>query len=292
MMLKNRTAAIYGAGGSLGGAVARAFAREGARLVLSGRRLESVERVAAEVRATGGEAEAARVDALDRNAVDAYVDDVVRRHGALDISFNAIGLEDTQDIALVDMDVEDFVRPIRIAMQSHFITATAAGRLMKTQGGGAILSLTATPGGIGYANVGGFGPACCAIESFSRDLASELGPYGVRVVNIRSAGSPDSRVFREAIEQGGERAVEFIDKMRADTMLKALPSTQDIANAAVFLASDMAAKITGVTLDVTCGTTSALNYKVTPIAFARTPAHPNDAASTASGATADPAAAG
>jgi NAD(P)-dependent dehydrogenase (short-subunit alcohol dehydrogenase family) len=267
MMLQNKTVAIYGAGGSLGGAVARAFAHEGARLMLSGRNLESVEGVAAGIRAAGADAEAAQVDALDRNAVDAYVDGIARRHGALDISFNAIGLEDTQDVALVDMELEDFLRPVRIAMQSHFITATAAGRRMKTQGSGAILSLTATPGGIGYPNVGGFGPACCAIESLSCDLASELGPYGVRVVNIRSAGSPDSRVFREAVEQGGERAAEFIDKLRNDTMLKALPGMDDIANAAVFLASGMAARITGVTLDVTCGTTSALNYKVTPIAF-------------------------
>lgn len=266
-LLQGKTAAIYGAGGSLGGAVARAFAREGARLMLSGRSPEPVEELAAEIRADGGDAQAARLDALDRDAVDAYVDDVVRRHGALDVSFNAIGLEDTQGAALVDMDLEDFLRPVRIAMQSHFVTATAAGRRMQAQGSGLILSLTATPGGIGYPNVGGFGPACCAIESFSRDLASELGPYGVRVANIRSAGSPDSRVFREAVEHGGQRAAEFIDKLRDDTMLKALPSTADIADAAVFLASGMAARITGVTLDVTCGTTSALNYKVAPIAF-------------------------
>lgn len=267
MLLQNRTATIYGAGGSLGAAVARALAREGARLVLSGHQLDPVERVAAAIRAAGGDAQAARVDALDRNAVDAHVDGIVRRHGALDISFNAIGLQDVQDIPLVDMPLEDFLRPIRIAMQSQFITATAAGRHMKAQGSGVILSLTATPGGTGYPNVGGFGPACCAIESLSRNLASELGPHGVRVVNLRSAGSPDSRVFREAIEQGGDRAAEFIDKLRDDTMLKALPATDDIANAAVFLASDMAARITGVTLDVTCGTTSALNYKIAPVAF-------------------------
>lgn len=267
MMLRNKTAAIYGAGGSLGAAVARAFAREGASLILSGRHLDVVERVAADIRAAGGEAQVMQVDALDRDAVEAHVDGVARRHGAVDVSFNAIGLEDTQDVALIDMALEDFLRPIRIAMQSHFITATAAGRRMKAQGRGVILSLTATPGGIGYPGVGGFGPACCAIESLSRNLASELGPYGVRVVNIRSAGSPDSRVFREAVAQGGERAGEFIDKLCDDTMLKALPSTGDIADAAVFLASAMAARITGVTLDVTCGTTSALNYKATPIAF-------------------------
>jgi NAD(P)-dependent dehydrogenase (short-subunit alcohol dehydrogenase family) len=267
MMLRGKVAVIFGAGGSLGAAVAGAFAREGAKVALSGRRLDGVARVASDIRAAGGVAQAAEVDALDQAAVEAHIDDIVRRHGAIDVSFNAIGLQDAQDVPLVDLDLEDFMRPIRIAMQSHFVTAKAVGRRMKAQGGGVILSLTATPGGIGYPNVGGFGPACTAIEALSRNLASELGPYGVRVVNLRSAGSPDSRVFREALEQGGERAQAFVDKLCDDTMLKTLPSMDDISAAAVFLASAMAARITGVTLDVTCGTTSALNYKATPIAF-------------------------
>ena len=165
------------------------------------------------------------------------------------------------------MKVADFIRPVTIAMQTQFLTATAAGKAMMRKGSGVILSLTATPGGIGYPNVGGFGPACCAIESFSRDLASELGPYGIRVVNIRSAGSPDSRVFREAIEKGGKEVGEIIKSMENDTMLKSLPRMDDIANTAVFLASSMAGKITGVTVDVTCGTTNGLNYKASTIAF-------------------------
>jgi 3-oxoacyl-[acyl-carrier protein] reductase len=167
------------------------------------------------------------------------------------------------------MSSEDFVRPVRTAMLTQFLTATAAGRIMSKQGSGVVLSLTATPGGIGYSMVGGFGPACCAIEAFSRNLAAELGPKGVRVVNIRSAGSPDSRPFKEAIAEGGEKAEKFLEKLKSDTMLKELPLMKDIANAAVFLASDMAGKITGVTLDVTVGTTAALNYEPPSIAFVK-----------------------
>lgn len=266
MQLKDKVAMIHGAGGSMGGAVARAFAREGATVVLSGRHRAGVEAVASDIRAAGGRVDVDIVDALDEAAVAAHLAVVVERHGALDISFNAIGWQDHQGTPLVEMALEDFTRPVRIAMTSQFITATAAGRQMASQGSGVILSLTATPGGIGYAGVGGFGPACCAVECLSRNLASELGPRGVRVVNLRSGGSPDSRVFREAIAQGGQ-ATEFMAKLRDDTMLKALPAMADIADAAVFLVSDRAARITGVTLDVTCGTTAALNYKVTPIAF-------------------------
>jgi 3-oxoacyl-[acyl-carrier protein] reductase len=267
--LDGRNAIIYGAAGSLGSAVARAWAAAGATVLLTGHKREPVTRLAGEIVAGGGKAHAAEVDALNVEAVDASVAAFARRAGSLDLSFNAVGLQDRQGTPLTDMSLADFIRPIRIAMETQFITATAAARVMMRQRSGLILSLTATPGGIGYPNVGGFGPACCAIESFSRDLAAEAGPNGVRVVNIRSAGSPDSRVFREAIEQGGAEADDFIGKLREDTMLKELPSTQDIANVAVFLASPMAGKITGVTIDVTCGTTSALNYKVTPIAFVR-----------------------
>lgn len=262
MMLTHKNAVIYGAGGSLGSAVARAFARQGAKVFVSGRTLAPVTRLANDIVRDGGAAEAAQVDALDERAVNAFVDRVRARAGSVDISFNLIGLQDIQDVALVKMSIADFVRPIEVAMRSHFLTATAAGRAMVAQGSGVILALTATPGGIGYPMVGGFGPACCAIEGLVRDLASELGAHGVRVVNLRSAGSPDSRVFQEAVESGGDDAKQFLTKLESDTMLKALPRVADIGNVAAFLASELAGKITGVTIDVTAGTTAALNYMV------------------------------
>lgn len=269
MMLKGKNAVIFGAGGSLGSAVAGAFAQEGASVLLSGRTLSSVQKVADQIKASGGQAHAGEVDAMNEQAINIYLDSIVSEGKNIDICFNAIGLEDTQDIPLVNMALSDFIRPIKIAMETQFLTSTAVARIMMKQKSGVILSLTATPGGIGYPNVGGFGPACCAIEAFSRNLASELGPYGIRVVNIRSAGSPDSRPFVEALEQGGEEAKSFITKLEEDTMLKELPMTADIANVAAFLASPLAGKITGVTVDVTSGTTAGLNNKVTAIPFVK-----------------------
>jgi 3-oxoacyl-[acyl-carrier protein] reductase len=133
---------------------------------------------------------------------------------------------------------------------------------MIKQRSGVILSLTATPAGIGYPLTGGFAPACCAMESFSMNLASELGIYGVRAVNIRSGGSPDSKVFKEAIERAPEVMGHILKSMEGDTMLKKLPLMADIANIAVFLSSDMACTITGVTIDATCGTTAGLNHRM------------------------------
>lgn len=267
MLLGGKNAVVYGVGESLGGAVAKAFAAAGARVFLTARSAGNAERVAREIRAAGGEAEVDAVDALDRTAVEDHVASVVRRGRTLDVSFNLINIQDRQDTPLVDMDLEDFVRPVRVAMQTQFLTGTAAGRVMAKQRSGVILSLTATPGGIGYPLVGGFGPACYAIESFSRNLASELGASGVRVVNLRSAGSPDSKPFREAIEHDGDKARKFFDEIAQDTMLKRMPMMKEIADAAVFVASDLASSITGTTLDITAGTTAALNHKVPTIAF-------------------------
>jgi len=261
MILKNKNAIIYGAGGSIGSTVAKAFAEAGARVFLAGRDLGKVQKVAYEIKAMGGKAEAASVDAMDEQAVNAYVDLVVKQAGSVDISFNLIDLQVVQNMPLTEMSLSDFTRPAAIAMQTHFLTDTAAAKMMMKQGSGVILSLTATPGGVAYPGVAGFGPACSAMEAFSRNLASEVGAYGVRVVNIRSAGSPDSFVFKEAIEKYPEVMKGVVGGMEGDTMLKKLPLMADIAYTAVFLASDQARSITGVTVDVTSGTTAGLCYR-------------------------------
>ena len=262
MLLQDRKAIIYGAGGSLGSVISKSFAGAGATVILAGRNPASLEKVALEIQSAGGKAKVASVDALQTEDVQKLVDKVVREDGRLDISCCLIDFQSVQDIPLTDMSVEDFLRPVTIATRSQFLTSTAAGRVMKKQGTGLILSLTATPGGIGYPMTGGFSSACSAMEAFTANLGSELGVYGVRVVNMRSAGSPDSHVFKDALEKYPEVMDSALRKMEDDTMLKRLPVMEDIANAAVFLASDLARAITGVTVDLTCGTTAALNYRV------------------------------
>jgi 3-oxoacyl-[acyl-carrier protein] reductase len=223
MILKDKNAVLYGVSESLGGAMALALSEAGAKVFLTAHRLENARKIADDIRAAGGRAEADEVDALDEQAVNHHADRVVKMSGTLDVSFNLINISARQGTPLVDMSAEDFVRPVRTAMLTQFLTATAAGRIMSRQRSGVVLSLTATPGGIGYPMVGGFGPACCAIEAFSRNLAAELGPHGVRVVNIRSAGSPDSRPFREAAAQGGAEVKEFFARIKNDTMLRKCP---------------------------------------------------------------------
>lgn len=185
----------------MGGAVARALAKAGAHVILAGRTMSSLESGVKVIRDAGGHADLAIVDALDEKAVNEWVKHISSELGSIDISFCAIDHQVVQNMPLTEMTTEDFVRPIDHAMRAQFVTAIAAAKIMQTQRSGVILTLTATPGGIGYPFTGGFAPACAAVESFVRNLASETGPTGVRVVNIRSAGTPDSRVFRNAAEQ-------------------------------------------------------------------------------------------
>ncbi|MDN3582810.1 SDR family NAD(P)-dependent oxidoreductase [Mucilaginibacter flavus] len=261
MILQNKNAVIYGAGGSLGGAVAKAFAAAGARVFLTGRNVQSVQVVAQEIIASGGQVEITQVDGFNEQEIKKHLQKVIEMAGAVDISFNAVGVDVVQGIPLIDLPMNDFVTPVTATLQTRFLTAVAAAQIMKQQGSGVILSLTATPGGIAYPFTGGFAAACNAVESFTANLASEMGIYGVRAVNIRSGGSPDSRVFKEAIDNNPDVMAGVLQKMQNDTMLKKLPLMVDVANLAVFLASDFAGKITGVTVDVTGGTTVGLNYR-------------------------------
>jgi NAD(P)-dependent dehydrogenase (short-subunit alcohol dehydrogenase family) len=260
-MLHGKNAVIYGAGGSLGSAIALAMAKAGARLFLTGRSIARLEPIAKEIRMAGGQAEVAVVDAFEAGAIVGHLEEMRRIAGTVDISFNAVGIAVRQSVSLVDLPVDQFVDPVTQTLRTRFLTAVSAAQFMRQQGRGVILTLTATPGGIGYPYTGGFAAACAAVESFARNLAAEEGPYGVRVVNIRSGGSPDSAVFADAIEKYPEEMKVVLAKMKADTMLKELPLMKDVAQAAVFLSSDQAARITGVTLDVTAGTTAGLNYR-------------------------------
>jgi len=244
LLLEGRNAVIYGGGGSIGGAVARAFAREGATVHLAGRTQAKLDAVADAIRAAGGRAETAQIDALDERAVDGHADALVAEHGSLDISLSVISQQDSQGTPLVDMTVDDVVRPVDVTTRSMFITARSAARHMIRQGSGVILAF----GGYGdpWPNLGGLQVAFQAAEALRRALAVELGPHGVRVVTLQTNGIPESITnadFRSRIESG------IVD----NTMLGRAATFEDVGNAAVFAASDWARTVTASKINITCG---------------------------------------
>ena len=188
MLLENKNAVIYGAGGSIGSAVARAFARQGAKVYIAGLTVESLEEVAQEIRSAGGVAETAQVDAIDERAVDQHADAVAEKAGSIDISFNLISVGDVQGTPLAEMPLEDFERPIMNAVRTQFLTSRAAARHMISQGSGVILFFGGYGDPVPDYYIGGFQVALNAIESLRRQLASELGAHGIRAVTLQTGG--------------------------------------------------------------------------------------------------------
>jgi 3-oxoacyl-[acyl-carrier protein] reductase len=263
LLLANKNAVIYGASGAIGGAVARTFAREGATVFLAGRTLRTLDEVAAEIVAAGGTAETAVVDALDERSVDDHARAVVDRAGSIDVSFNAVTLQDVQGTPLLDLPLEDFSRPIVHGTTTHLLTARAAARHMIERGSGAILTLTASavrlPDPVmGPPLMGGFGVACAAIESLTHNLAGELGPHGIRVVCVRAEGLPEA--WHDTPEESRQFAdlAEFQALMEGRTLLRRLPRLAEVANVAAFVASDRASAMTATVANVTCG--SVVDY--------------------------------
>jgi 3-oxoacyl-[acyl-carrier protein] reductase len=244
-MLEGRNAVVYGGGGAIGGAVARAFACEGARVFLAGHTPAKLERVARDIREQGGSAETAELDALDEQAVHAHADRVVAEAGSLDISLSAISNPSVHGTPMVDMAVEDYLQEILIAVRSTFITASAAARHMRRQGSGVILVFGGSGDPIRNYDIGGTQVALHATDAMRRQLAAELGEYGVRTVTLRTGGIPESISgdSRAMIEQG----------IVAQTMLGRAATLEDVGNAAAFVASDRARMMTAATVNISGG---------------------------------------
>jgi 3-oxoacyl-[acyl-carrier protein] reductase len=247
MLLEDKNAVIYGGSGSIGGAVARAFAREGAKVFLAGRTRAKLEEVAEQIRLAGGVAETAQVDALDGRAVDEHADAVAASAGSIDISFNLISHGDVHGTPMADMDLEDYVRPVFTAVRTTFLTSRAAARHMIGQGSGVILVFGGSGDPPRDYYIGGTQVAFEALESMRRQLASELGQHGIRIVTLRTGGVPES--IPEGVN-GREAIVEGIEK---ETMLGRAATLEDVGNVAAFVASDRARTMTAATANISCG---------------------------------------
>jgi NAD(P)-dependent dehydrogenase (short-subunit alcohol dehydrogenase family) len=259
MLLDNKNAIIYGAGGAVGAAVARAFAREGARVFLTGRRLEPIEALAEEISASGGTAEAAQVDALDEQAVASHLDAVVEKAATVDISFNAIGIpqQGMQGIPLTDLSVASFSLPLTTYTRAHFLTGRAAARQMITQKSGVVLMHTPEPARLGTPLLGGMSPAWAAMEALNRAFSAEWASYGVRAVCLRTTGIEETPtidvVFGLHADAYHITREEFAAAMAANTHRKRATTLVELADAAAFVASDRAAAMTGTVANLTGG---------------------------------------
>lgn len=261
MLLADKTAVVYGGGGAIGGAAARAFAREGAQVFLAGRTQATLDAVAREISAQGGVAHAALLDALDEQAVMRHADGVAAQAGRIDIALNAIGIVHVQGAPFAELSFDDYAHPIAAYTRTNFLTAKAVARHMTKQGSGVILTLS-TPGarmtGVGFL---GYGVTCGAIETFSRILAGELGASGIRVICLRPDAIPQAlrtshsrKVFSGVAERAGTSIEALLaERAHAGTLLKRFPTLAEVADYAAFAASDRCGAMTGAIANLSCG---------------------------------------
>jgi 3-oxoacyl-[acyl-carrier protein] reductase len=259
MLLERKNAVVYGGAGSVGRAVARAFANEGARVFLAGRTLATLDEVAQELSGAGGTVETAQVDALDERAVDEHADAVAAKAGGIDVSFNAVSHGAVHGVPLAEMSFEDFARPITVAMRAQFLTTRAAARHMTRQGSGVIMTITASTARLAIPDVGGTGVTFDAIEGQCRQWACELGSHGVRVVWLQTTGLPEALADIEVFpaygtgSPNGMTRPELIAWMERRTMLGRLTSLAEVGKVAAFMASDHAGAMTATAANITCG---------------------------------------
>jgi NAD(P)-dependent dehydrogenase (short-subunit alcohol dehydrogenase family) len=260
MLLQNKTAIIYGAAGAIGQTVARTFAHEGARVFITGRNKNTIQALAKKINTSGGFAEAQVVDALDEKAVNDHLQSVIQKEGKIDISFNAIGIKQTgvQGIPLIELSPEAYLQPIVNYSRSHFITATAAARYMIENKSGIIFTLTSVPSKLPLTLMGGMSPMWAGLEALTRTLAGEVGAHGVRVVNLRVHGMPETDTITEVfgLHAKGEGMGSHKDYQQVAeqfTLLHRLPKLSELAETAAFIASDKATAITGTSINISGG---------------------------------------
>ncbi|MEA2169332.1 MAG: 3-oxoacyl-[acyl-carrier protein] reductase [Solirubrobacteraceae bacterium] len=235
-MLTDKNAIIYGGGGAIGGAVARAFGAAGANVFVCGRTQEKLDAVAADCAAA-----VAVLDAYDEAAVEAHAASV----GRIDVSMNVISDPYTHGVSLLEMSVDDYVAPPAGLVRTKFITARAAARRMVEQpDGGVILTFGGTGAPPRDYKMGGTQVAFDAVESMRRQFSTELGPRGVRWITLITSGIPGSAsTLPEEVRQG----------MVDGTLTGREVTLEDVGAVAAFAASDGARSLTAATLNVSAG---------------------------------------
>ncbi|MBX9394698.1 glucose 1-dehydrogenase [Streptomyces sp. TRM72054] len=239
---------VTGAGSGIGRAIALAFAAEGARVVVAGRGRAALDETVALVRQAGGTAVAEVADVTRADEVEALVDAVVERFGSLDVAVNNAGV--FRGGPLAELAEEDWRTVLDINVTGVFLAMTAEIRRMRTQaGGGAIVNVSSNLGR--HKQVPGttaYSATKAAVTSLTRGAALEYIADGVRI-NAVSPGASDTSMSLRAGETEAERAA----RMKEESPLGRVSTTEEVAQAVLYLASDAAGSVVGTDLVIDGG---------------------------------------
>ena len=250
MTMNNKTAIITGGAGAVGKAIAKRFAKEGARVVVADLNLSGAECAAEEIRADGGEAIAVQLDAADEAQVEQVAKKVVDEYGSIDILVNSAG--EFKEMPMMDINVEYWERMMRNNLRTTFISTKVIGEIMTKQGKGNVINVGSTAAERGRAGQVAYCAAKGGVKTFTMSAAIQLSPLGVNV-NAIAPGVLDT-LNRERLFKDSELETYTRNRMP----ITKWGSPEDVANVAVFLASEEAAYITGQTITVDGGLTARL----------------------------------
>ncbi|MEO7049227.1 MAG: SDR family oxidoreductase [Ferruginibacter sp.] len=259
--LKNKVAVVFAASGDISGAVAQSLSQHGAKVYVTARNFDVVKALAAEIKANGGTAEAAHVDAMNETEIDDFLKKVVADNGKLDIVFNGIGANYEEMGGRPSTTVatfEHFMAPIEKICGSQFLTARVAAKYMiQIQSEGTILLLTAALSRSKLSNVAGITAASAAIEGLTRVMAAEWGGDGIKVICICPGAIMDSKRISGWIDataqQYGIPPEQLVAQYKAMDILKTSPTLKHVGETAAFLASEIGVVFNSHIVDVDCG---------------------------------------
>lgn len=259
--LKDKVAVVFAASGDIAGAVAQSFSQHGAKVYVTARNLDAVKALAEEIKANGGSAEAAKVDALSEIEIDDFLKNVILENGKLDVIFNGIGADYSEMGGRPPTTVatfEQFMAPIKKLCGSQFLTSRVAAKyMMQTGSEGTILLLTAALSRSKLSNVAGITAASAAIEGLTRVMATEWGGDGIKVICICPGALMETKrisgFINAAAEQYGISPEQLVAQYKAFDILKTNATLKQVGETAAFLASDTGVAFNSHIVDVDCG---------------------------------------
>ena len=249
MRLANKVAIVTGGGSGFGEGIAKRFAAEGASVAIGDLNLAAAERVASEIRTAGGKAMAVKADVTSNAEMKALVEQTVKAYGGLDTFVNNAGMPQ-RNAPLLNTDEATFDKIFAVNVKSIYLSAMHAVPEMRKRGGGSFINIASTAGVRPRPGLVWYNGSKGAVITLTRAMAVELAPEQIRVnaLNPVAGLTPMLKEF-----MGGEETEEMKAKFVATIPIGRFSTPQDIANAALYFASDEANFITGVCMEVDGG---------------------------------------